>query len=75
MTRKCPCIKQKKKKIHKFNMRAHREHFHQLTPTAIDYLHLEPSKGGFEYILVVVDHFTRFAGLKLVWKDSCRETL
>ena len=57
---RCPCIARKK------------PHFHQSAPqqtiitsapmeiVAIDYLHLESSSSGCEYILMITDHFTRY---------------
>ena len=58
--KKCTCVINKKPNIPERALLNPIEATYPFEMVAIDFLHLDRCKGGFEYVLVVTDHFTRF---------------
>ena len=58
--KKCRCVISKKPNIPERAPLVPIEATYPFEIVAIDFLHLDKSKGGYEYVLIVSDHFTRF---------------
>ena len=61
ITTKCRCIIDKKPNIVPIAPLVNIESTAPFQLLTVDYLHLDRSKGGYEYLLVITDHFTRFS--------------
>ena len=72
MTKACRCLKQKQPSK---KTRAPMQSITTIAPlqlSSIDFMHLEHSPGRYEYILVIVDHFTRYSHAYATRNKSAR---
>ena len=61
ITHKCTCLKDKRPNVQQKAPLIPIVTAEPFELVSLDFLHLEKSKGGYEYILVIMDHYTRFA--------------
>ena len=59
--KKCRCLVNKSPNVKEMAPLKPIQANHPFQMITIDYLHLDKCKGGFEYVLMVTDHFTRFS--------------
>ena len=59
--KKCSCVVSKKPNVQERAKLVPIGASYPFEVVSIDFLHLDKCKGGFEYVLVVCDHFTRFS--------------
>ena len=61
VTKKCACIADKKKNVYKAAPLLHIVASEPFELVSLDFLKLDLCKGQFQHVLVVTDHFTKFA--------------
>ena len=70
--KKCSCIFTKKPNERERAKLVPIEASYPFEVVSVDFLHLDTCKGGYEYVLVVCDHFTRFAQAYATKRKSAR---